>query len=280
MTKKETMTNKPTINANVGLLLKELNSYESNDQGMQTNVLNSVSLINKIVNEQNFEIDTSVQTDQEVNEIIISFTDECLNMAFKKDFSSKQKECYKKAFKVVVANEISKAKNNGTQIFNKNGNDIIDKKGKVLFINGALNNQVIKAMQTDPITPMLSVNLKKAMEIANSVLKGSGFDTEGDRKSELEKTSETIENILTDKTKNDGTINFSKKKASVEVMSVIKSSNTMVDSILITHITTDDDVIRNKIEVNEMYSTLIGSKYYEELQELQKEKEKQSNKNK
>lgn len=277
MTKKEEMTNKPTINANVGLLLKELNSYESNDQGMQTNVLNSVSLINKIVNEQNFEIDTDVKTDQEVNEIIISFTDECLNMTFKKDFTSKQKECFKKAFKIVVANAISKAKNNGTQIFNKNGNDIIDKKGKVLFINGALNNKVIKEMQTDPITPMLSVNLKKAMEIANSVLKGSGFDTDGNRKSEIEKTSETIENILVDKTRKDGTINFGKKKVSVEIMALIKSSNTMVDSVLMTHITTEDSVIKNKIEVNEMFSTLIGSRYYEELQELQKEKQKQAN---
>ena len=268
------MTNKPMINANVPNLLEELNNYETNDQGMQSNVLKSVSLIHTIITEETFEIDTNVKTDQEVNVLIVQFADECLNKNFKKDFSSKKKECFKKAFKIVVANAI-------TNFFMKLDNSIIDKNGKVLFINGNAKNNVIKKMNSEPPKPMIDANLKKSMEIANSILKGEGFDTQGSKKTDLEKASQSVENLLENAiNKSDGTIKFSKKQNNSELQTVIKTTETMVDSVLLEHATTTDDNAKKKIELSEVYSTLISSPYYEEILELAKRNKKSKNKNK
>ena len=271
MTKKEKLTNKPMINANVPNLLEELNNYETNDQGMQSNALKPVSLIHTIIAEEAFEIDTTVKTDQEVNVLIIQFADECLNKNFKKDFSSKKKECFKKAFKIVVANAI-------TSFFMKLDNSIIDKNGKVLFINGNAKNNVIKKMNSNPPKPMIDANLKKSMEIANSILKGEGFDTQGSKKTELEKASQSVQNLLENATnKSDGTIKFSRKENNSELQSVIKTTETMVDSVLLEYAISNDDNAKKKIELSELFSTLISSEYFVEIQELAKEK-KQSNK--
>jgi len=271
MTKNEKKTNKPMINANVPNLLEQFNNYETNDQGMQSNVLKSVSLIHKIITEEAFEIDTTVKTDADVNVLIEQFANECLNKNFKKDFSSKKKECFKKAFKIVVANAI-------TSFFMKLDNSIIDKNGKVLFINGNAKNTVIQKMNSEPPKPMIDANLKKSMEIANSILKGKGFDTQGNTKTELERASASVKSLLEDATnKSDGTIKFSRKEKNSELHSVVKTSETMVDSVLLEYAVSNDDDAKRKIELSDLYSTLISSEYFVEIQELAK-RSKQSNK--
>jgi len=160
-------------------------------------------------------------------------------------------------------------------------NSIIDKNGKVLFINGNAKNNVIKKMNSEPPKPMIDANLKKSMEIANSILKGEGFDTQGSKKTDLEKASQSVENLLENAiNKSDGTIKFSKKQNNSELQTVIKTTETMVDSVLLEHATTTDDNAKKKIELSEVYSTLISSPYYEEILELAKRNKKSKNKNK
>ena len=51
----------------------------------------------------------------------------------------------------------------------------------------------------------------------------------------------------------------------------------MVDSVLLEYATTTDDNAKKKIELSEVYATLISSEYFVEIQELAK-RTKQSKK--